>query len=137
MRQKVERFLRASLLVLSLVAIGGPAAGGVLMLLISMMFCDSGPFQRCVHMGLMFVIGAGVCAALPLPVVVALLRDKSEMGWYMYGYPFLILGLAWVAYAKGVVALGLAGIAFGYVALALVAFAYLLLHHTNAKMGRR
>lgn len=135
MWEKIEKYLRIALLVLSLLAVVGPAALGVGMLLISVIFCDSGPFQRCFDAGLMFLGGIWFCAALPLPVVVALIRNKRELGWYMYLYPFLMLALAWLAYVKGAVAMGMAKVLFEYAGLALVAFAWLLLRRISLRQG--
>lgn len=133
MREKIEKFLRIALLAMSLLAVIWPAALGVGMLLVSMIFCDSGPFQRCFDAGLMFLGGIWFCAALPLPVVLALIRKQRELGWYMYLYPFLMLALAWLAYAKGAVALDMTKVVFEYAGLALVAFAWLLLRRISIR----
>ena len=135
MREKIVQFLRIALLVMSVMAIGGPAALGAGMMLISMIFCDSGPFQQCAKAGAMFLGCYWLCAALPIPVVIALIRNKSRPGWYMYMFPFLMLTLACVVHAKVIVALGIARIAYEYGCLALVAFTYLMLWRTDARPG--
>ena len=134
MRERIEKFMRIVLLIMSIMAIAGPAALGVGMMLISLVFCDSGPFQKCAEAGLMFLGGIWFCAALPVPAVVALIRKKSQLGWYMYAYPFLMLALACVAYyIKSTISLGITKIIFEYACLALVAFAYVVLRRISAK----
>ncbi len=68
----------------------GPTALGIGMMFISLIFCDSGPFQKCAEAGLMFLGGLLFCAALPVPALIALIRNKNPLGWYMYVYPFLM-----------------------------------------------
>jgi hypothetical protein len=135
-RERFEKFIRIALLIMSILAITWPAALGVGMMLISLVFCDSGPFQQCAKAGLMFLGGLWFCAALPVPVVVALIRKKSRLGWYMYIYPFLMLALAGVAYyIKSTISLGITKIILEYTCLALVAFAYVVLRRMDAKQG--
>lgn len=136
MRERTEKFVRIALLIMSILAVTGPAALGVGMMLISLAFCDSGPLQKCAEMGAMFLGGIWVCAVLPVPAVVALIRNKSRLGWYMYLYPILMLGLAGVAYyIKSTVSLGMTTITLEYAGLAVVAFAYVVLRRMSAKQG--
>ncbi|GAB2545143.1 hypothetical protein [Rhodanobacter koreensis] len=136
MRERTEKITRLVLLIMSILAVTGPAALGVGMMFISLVFCDSGPFQKCAEMGLMFLGGIWICAVLPVPAVVALIRNKGRLGWYMYLYPFLMLGLACVAYyIKSAVSLGMTKIILEYACLAVVAFAYVVLRRMSTKQG--
>jgi hypothetical protein len=133
MREKFDVFIRTALLVMSIFAIGGPALLGAGMMLVSLVFCDSGPLPKCAEMGAMRMAGYGLCAVLPIPVVLTLSRNKNPLSWYMYFYPWLMLALACVVYAKDIVALGIRRVAYEYGCLALVAFAHLVLQRMNAK----
>ena len=128
MRANIEKYVRIVLIIMSILAVSGPAALGVGMMFISLVFCDSGPLQKCAEMGLMFLGGIGLCAVLPVPAVVALIRNRSRLGWYLHAYPFLMLTLACVAYyIKSTASLGITKIALEYACLAVVAFAYVVL----------
>lgn len=133
MRKKLEMLLRFTLLVMSVPAIGGPTALGVGMMFISVIFCDSGPLERCAKMGMAMMMGYFFCAALPIPAVFTLIRYKKPLNWYMYIYPLLMLALAIVVYEKDIVALGLRRVGYEYGCLALAAFAYLIFHRMNAR----
>lgn len=71
-------------------------------------------------------------AALPVPALIALIRNRSPPGWYMYVYPFLMLGLTGVAY-HFTAPLGMTKIVFEYACLSVLAFAYVVLRHAGAK----
>lgn len=132
MRENIEKCLRIALLLMSSMAMAGPGMLGVGMMFISMIFCDSGPFQKCVDTGLMLMGGLLFCAALPVPALIMLIRNRRSLGWYMYVYPFLMLGLAGVTYHFAA-PLGMAKFAYEYAFLALGAFVYVVLRHTGAK----
>lgn len=136
MRHRTETIFRIILiifLIMSIMAIGGPFALGVGMMLISLIFCDSGPFQRCAEVGAVFLGVSWFCAVLPVPVVIALVRNKKQLGWYMYVYPVLMLALAYVAYALGAIAFGMTKIVFEYAFLGSVAFAYVVLRRIGSR----
>lgn len=133
--RKKQQFVRTALLVMSIFAIGGPAVLGAGMMLISLVFCDSGPIQKCAEMGLMLMAGYGLCAALPIPVVITLTRNKNPLNWYMYVYPFLMLTLAFVVHMKDIIALGMTRVSYEYGCLALVAFTFLFLERRKHRDG--
>ena len=132
MREKLKLLSRITLLVMSMIAIAGPAALGGGMMLLSLLFCDSGPLQKCAQMGAMMLAGYGLCAAIPVPVVITLVRYKKPLNWYFYIYPQLMMVLAIVVYEKDIVAVGLRRVCYEYCCLALVASTYLALHRVNA-----
>ena len=134
MRANIEKYVRIVLIIMSILAVSGPAALGVGMMFITLIFCDSGPIQKCAEGGVMFLGGFLFCAALPVPALIALFRNKNPPGWYLHVYPLLMLVLAFVAYhISASLSLGVTRFSVEYLCLALVAFAYVALRYTGVK----
>ncbi|KRA35394.1 hypothetical protein ASD68_02975 [Rhodanobacter sp. Root627] len=137
MRARIEKYVRIVLIVMSILAVSGPVALGVGMMFITLIFCDSGPIQKCAEVGVMFLGGFLFCAALPVPALIALFRNKNSLGWYLHVYPLLMLVLAFVAYhISASHSLGVARFGFEYACLALVAFAHVALRYTDVEHDR-
>ena len=91
------RIVRMSLLLLNVVAMGQASLFGVGLFVIANVFCDSGPQDKCFHIGLQFLGTGALMAACVLPAIVALISVRGRLFWYLKVYPFLLVLMMVVA----------------------------------------
>ena len=95
-------------------------------------FCDSGPWVKCFHMGLR-LFGVGVTAeALLIPAILALLFQKKWLAWYLKTVPVLsLLVFAAAIYWYRTLPALFAEVAEQSALIALLVIAYLILSRTS------
>lgn len=113
--------IRLCLLVLLAVLVLLPAGAGGMLMLMSLVFCDTGTIEQCRNAGLSLLAWCAGFALMPLPMLVILITGTARWRFYVRIFPVLALVLAAVVLWRGESPFGFMGAAI-YVVLAALAW---------------